>query len=198
MQGNNESLHRGVSHKPGNLTFEKISQLIRRNRRPKKRLVMVERTKFMLMKQEIDKPIIKYLHHLQSASRYREFEKLRQEQMIEEDLIQSRLIEGIYNVSHQYKIMEHLQIRNMSLNTYIDFIQQQELIQKYNHDKSQSSKQIFTNTYMLKKIKECSYCAHGHEIKWEKCPAFGKTCTNCLKKNNVQVVCKFKKKNVKS
>ena len=31
--------------------------------------------------------------------------------------------------------------------------------------------------------------------KW-KCPAFGKTYTNCLKKNHFQAVCKFKKKNV--
>ena len=58
--------------------------------------------------------------------------------------------------------MDQLQIRNTSLNTRIDFIQQQELIQKYNHDKSQPSEQIFVDTYMLK-IKKCSNC--GHEIK---------------------------------
>ena len=28
-----------------------------------------------------------------------------------------------------------------------------------------------------------------------KCPALGRTFTNCLKKNNFQAVCKFKKKN---
>ena len=57
--------------------------------------------KFMLMKQEIDEPIIKYLHRLQNASIYCEFEKLKQEeQTIKEDLIQLRLIEGIYNASH--------------------------------------------------------------------------------------------------
>ena len=50
--------------------------------------------------------------------------------MIEEDLIQLRLIEGMYNASHQYEIMEQLQIGNISLNTCIDFIQQQELIHK--------------------------------------------------------------------
>ena len=106
------------------------------------------------MKQEIDEPIIKYLNHLRNASRYCRFEKLGQEeQTIEEDLIQLRLIEDIYNVSHQYKIMEQLQIGNISLNTCIDFIQQQELIQKYNHDKNQPSEQIFADTYMLKKIK---------------------------------------------
>ena len=40
----------------------------------------------------------------------------------------------------------------MFLKTCINFIQQRELIQKYNHDKSQPSEQIFTDTYMLKKI----------------------------------------------
>ena len=39
-------------------------------------LVKAERMKFMLMKKEIDKPIIKYLHRLRNASRYCEFEKL--------------------------------------------------------------------------------------------------------------------------
>ena len=119
----------------------------------------------------------------------------QEEQTIVEDLIQLRLIEGMYNASHWYKIMEQLQIGNMSLNTCIDFIQQQELIQKY-HYKSQPNEQIFTDTYVLKKILKCSYCGREHEIKREKRPAFGKTCTNCLRKNNFQAVCKFKKKNV--
>ena len=77
------------------LTFERISQIIR-NMRPKKRLIVAERTKFMSMKQEINEPIIKYLHRLRNASRYCEFEKLGQEELtIEEDLIQLRLIEGM-------------------------------------------------------------------------------------------------------
>ena len=49
------------------LIFEKISRIIR-NMRPKKRLVVGERTKFMSMKQEIDEPIITYLHRLRNAS----------------------------------------------------------------------------------------------------------------------------------
>ena len=87
----------------------------------KKRLVVVERTKFMSMNQEIDEPIIKYLHYKQNARRYCEFEKLEQEwQTIEGDLIKLRVIEGIYNASHRYKVMEQLHIGNMSLNTCID------------------------------------------------------------------------------
>ena len=91
--------------------------------------------------------------------------------------------------------MEQLQIGNMSLNTCIDFIQQQELIQKYNYYKSQTKKQIFVDRYMLKKIKKCSYYERENEIKRVKRPAFGKTCTNCLKKH-FKAECKFKKKNL--
>ena len=76
MQSDNESLHHGVSHKPGRPDFWKNSQIIRRNMRLKKRLVVAEKTKFISMKQEIDEPIIKYLHRLGNASRYREFENL--------------------------------------------------------------------------------------------------------------------------
>ena len=56
--------------------------------------------------------------------------------MIEEDIIPLRLIEGMYNASHWYKIMEQLSIGNIC----IDFIQQQELIQKYNHDKKSTQR----------------------------------------------------------
>ena len=75
---------------------KKISQIIKRNMRLKKRLVVAERTKLMSRKEEIDEPIIKYLHRQRNASRYCEFEPT-----IEEDLIQLRLIEGMYNASHQ-------------------------------------------------------------------------------------------------
>ena len=70
------------------------------------------------------------MKYLQNVSRYCEIEKLGpEEQTIEADLIQLRLIKGMYNASNRYKIMEQLQIGNMYLNTCIEFIQLQELIQ---------------------------------------------------------------------
>ena len=52
------------------LTLEKISQILRRNTWLKIRLVVIERTKFMSMKQELDEPIIKYLQRLRNTNRY--------------------------------------------------------------------------------------------------------------------------------
>ena len=80
-----------------------------------------DRTKFISMNQEIDEPIINYLHRQRNASKYCEFEKLGQKELtIEENLMQLMLIEGIYNASHRYKIIEQLHIGNMALNTCID------------------------------------------------------------------------------
>ena len=86
-------------------------------------------------------------------SRYCAFEKLEQEQTIEEDLIQLRLIEGMYNASQRYKIIKPPQIGNMSLKTCIDFIEQEELIQKYNHEKSKPSEKNIHRYLYVKKIK---------------------------------------------
>ena len=47
-----------------------------------------------------------------------------------------------------------------------------------------------------KNILKNLYFSHKHEIKREKCPTLGKTCTTCLKSNHFQAVCKSKKKNV--
>ena len=47
--------------------------------------------------------------------------------------------------------MEQLQIGNISLNTCIDFRSQQELIQKYIHDKSQHSEKNIQRYLHVKK-----------------------------------------------
>ena len=80
----------------------------------------------------------------------------------------------------------------MPSNTNIDFIQQQQLIKKYDHYKSQPSEQIFANTYILKKIRNVRILDVNMKLKKVKCPA----CTYCLKKNHFLPVCKYKKKNI--
>lgn len=52
------------------LTFEEISQIIRNNVRPKKKLVIAERTKFLSTKQNPDELARDYLHRLKKASRF--------------------------------------------------------------------------------------------------------------------------------
>ena len=52
------------------LTFNQINEIILRH---KKRVIIVERIKFMALKQEQYKPILNCLHRLQDANRFCEF-----------------------------------------------------------------------------------------------------------------------------
>ena len=93
--------------------------------------------------------------------------------------------------------MEKLRMGIMSLNACIAFIQQQELIQKYNHDKSQPNEQIFADTYMLKWLEKCLYCGREHKIKGGKYPTVSETCTNCLKMTIFKQYANSKRKTLK-
>lgn len=73
----------------------------------KKRLVMTELTKFMPMKQELIEPVNKYLHQVRETSWYCDFEKLaNEEQTVANELIQMRIIKGLHNEKHCYKMLE--------------------------------------------------------------------------------------------
>lgn len=49
---------------------------------------------------------------------------------VEEELIQQRLIEGMYNNSQRCKMLGQLQLSKMPLNSCVNFIQLHELIKK--------------------------------------------------------------------
>lgn len=79
---------------------EEINEIIKKTIRPKKRLVITEQTKNMPLKQEANKLIIKFLHWLRDVSRYYKLNRLEKVEMSIEELIQLRLIKGMYHTSH--------------------------------------------------------------------------------------------------
>ena len=84
MRGDNESLHRGVSHKPRRPDF-------RKNKSDHKNKYEAQEKVGRCKKNEVR--VHETIYRLRNASRYCEFEKLGQEeQTTEEDLIQLRLI----------------------------------------------------------------------------------------------------------
>ena len=58
------------------MSFQQIEQAIRKDVRPKKKLVIAERTKFLSTKQNPVESVRNYIHRLKQASRFCEFEKL--------------------------------------------------------------------------------------------------------------------------
>lgn len=81
-----------------------------------------------------------------------------------------------------YKIIEHLQLGNMSLDAWFDFLQQ-ELKEKFNKNENRQDSLEVAATYSLKKaVIKCQFCGY-------KCLAFEKTNNNCLQKRTISKQC---------
>ena len=92
------------------LTFKEIGEVIIRNIRPKKKLVITERTKFLETRQHPDELIVQFIHYLKERARYCEFERHGTGEMTTEDeLIILCLIEGMHDLTFKCKLLEMLQ-----------------------------------------------------------------------------------------
>ena len=143
---------------PEELTFKEIGEVIKKNIRPKKRLVIAERTKFLETRQHPDDSIVQFVHQLKERAIYCEFERLGTGEMITEDeLIILRLIESMHNSALKHKLLETLQSVNSTVETWTEFVQQLELIKKYNQQPNEGEA-YSTNKYEI----QCKYCGERY------------------------------------
>ncbi|MEE4247258.1 MAG: retroviral-like aspartic protease family protein, partial [Kangiellaceae bacterium] len=190
-----------------NMNFSEIRKLILEKIQPKKKLVIAERSNFMSLRQDSGEPAQKFAQRLRDAARHCEFNKLNAEdshQTAEDELIQTMLISGLHNAQQRAKTLEHIQSseKPVALSSSIDFVQQLELIQRYSGAGTQlqaESAKVETPASIAsvdKNRKEakaaCRSCGLQHQP--GRCPAFGKTCNKCHKKNHFAAACRSQPK----
>ena len=106
------------------LTFKEIGELIKRNIRQKKRLIIADRTKFLKTRQHPDESIVQFVHWLKERARCCKFERLGTGEMTTEgELIVLRLIEGMHDLALKHELLETLQSVNLTVETCIEFMQ---------------------------------------------------------------------------
>ena len=154
------------------MTFEEV---IKKNLRPKKKLVMVERMKFLSKIHEQNETILQYIYWLKQASRFCLLEKLRTKEMtIEEEQVQLRLIKGLDDWAKKNKILEQLQTWDISLDLCRIFAA--ELIDQFNT----TQENAFVFQVNMSKEKEAfdisKYSNKRHERNRNKGSAFGQVC----------------------
>ena len=149
----------------------------------------MERAKFLETRQHPDESIVQFVHQLKERARYCEFERLGVGEMVTEDeLIMLCLIEGMHNPAFKHNLLKMLQSINLTVETCIEFVQQLELIKKYNQQPNKGDA-YSTNKYKIL----CKYYGDQHVTGKNNCPAFGKTCSICIRKNHASKVCRYKK-----
>lgn len=89
------------------------------------------------------------------VSSFCEFEKLGMREMtVEDEFIQLKLIEGMCDALYEHKNLEQLQLSDISLSAYVDFMQQLELINKSKSNAKAKS--------ILSYLKQYKYCNKVH------------------------------------
>ena len=129
--------------KPYNLedmNFADIEQIIMEKIRPKKKLIIAERAHFMQLNQLPGESISDYAQRLRRAAQFCEFNNLgtaEAKQTSEDELLQMRLVDGLYNKQHKIKLLEFFQTsatNDMILEACVQFVQQLEIIEKFNKE----------------------------------------------------------------
>ena len=181
------------------MAFNDIREIILAKMRPKKRLVIAERTRFLATTQGSDEDVRHYVQRLRQAAKFCEFNLLNHtdnQQPAEDELIQMRLIDGLSSTSHRMKLLEYVQAATSppSLDNCLQFAQQLELIQTFDSTRLSTARPDMSVAHVDRRKpvdKPCGFCGRSHAR--GRCPAFGKTCAKCSHKNHFAVVCRSTK-----
>ena len=180
------------------MKFEDIEHALRAYLKPKERLVIAERTNFHTIKQLQYESVMDFSVRLKKAAYYCNFGQLKLCNDPAEEMIKTALIAGLHNAYIKEKVLEKLTSVELNNSQIIEYIRQLEQRQDFvkissenNASKGTISDQADVNfqsrSKHFKSTIMCKFCGKSHAIK--ECPAFGKTCTICHKKNHFANVC---------
>ena len=155
-----------------------------------KRNAIYERYVFSCRSQKHGKSFDQFLTEL------RKFAATCQFGTFEDEMLRDRIVTGLRDHGHRERVLRET---TLTLQKAIDICRTNEMAA------NQPLKMKQTDTVHLlhgnethahhadprknpRKIKNCKYCVDSHAA--GKCPAFGKTCTKCNKKNHLAKVCR--------
>ncbi|GBL84994.1 Retrovirus-related Pol polyprotein from transposon 17.6 [Araneus ventricosus] len=167
-----------------------------------RRNVVFERFKFFSCSQQEGQQVDNYLTELKTLASTCDFGDQ------EEGLIRDRVVLGIRDMSLQERLLRE---SDLTLKKAAEFLRASEAskhqiesvksaskvheIQK-NRDKNSKGTASYTKNSASDTVFNCQKC--GKEHKKLKCPAYGKICSKCKRKNHFAAVCKTVKKNYRS
>ena len=188
--------------KPENMKFSAIESALERYLRPKKRLVVAERTRFHLLRQLPEETIMDFTIRLRRAAQYCEFDNLKSKDAEPtEEMMLIGLVAGLHDAKIQERVLDKIQATDgkLTVQQVQEFVQQIEERKNFMAERSNKLEDVNyvrnpTRRFRAKRddaeIRNCKFCGKTHQIR--QCPAFGKICSCCKKKNHLAAVCRSK------
>lgn len=180
------------------VSYEEIKESILNYLRPKHKITITERAKFFDEHQRPCEKEVDYLARLRDAATFCKFDEVT-----EEEIILLKFISGLNSSELKLKILEANQIKELNIEGTIQLIQSLGMIRSFinNHNniannqienlnQKHSVEDIQAIHRSKRMIKNCSFCAGNHLQ--GSCPAYGKICNKCKKKNHFSKACTSK------
>ena len=175
------------------LLFATIKKAIEDYTAPRKRLIIADRTNFLQLTQNQDESVVDFLARINDASVHCKWDSLATEGPNDE-LVKLRFIAGVRNDQLKLKILEKLQIQpDMNISDIIDFCQMNFQLADFvapTSSTKEEDKQV-DNFFVAQppaQRKPCRYYGSNHPPR--SCPAFGKNCNKCGRKNHFAKCCR--------
>lgn len=181
--------------------FTEIHSQLAAYLQPKTRNAFAEKTKFHQSRQHENETIADYVLRLRKEAQYCQFDLLKTFADPTEEMIRVALVAGLLDPTIKEKVLERLSTNpTMSIPQILSYILQTNVIRDFsnasatckeepvnfvrNPTKSDKKMPVRTNNF----INNCKFCGSSHLER--QCPAFGKVCTKCGKRNHFSKVCR--------
>lgn len=148
---------------------------------PKKN-VIYERFLFNSIKQKEGQKFDSFLTELKVAVKSTEYND-------KDDMVRDRIVFGIRDKSSQERLLRHADLK---LDSAIALCRGVEASQKQVKEMQEEASVSALRSKHGKEVKKCNYCGFSH--KKGKCPAYGKSCSECGRENHFASVCMNKDK----
>ena len=185
------------------MAFCDIEAAINDYTRPKKHLIIAERTSFYNISQKTNESVADYIARLRQAAEYCDFDSLKLSKDPTEEMIRVALIAGLQDKSAKRLVLDRLHTVDLSVPEIRDLVQQNAQTTSFVDQASNISAPSPTsdinfsttggrfaspNGHSSSIVHNCNSCGRSHRRR--QCPAFGRTCSKCNKRNHFASVCR--------
>ena len=178
--------------------FSKVKEVIEQYVEPRERLIIADRTTFMQMSQQAGETELDFLARINEMASHCKWEQLKTDDPTE-TLTKLRFIAGLIDESLKLKVLEKVQnTPEINVQQIVDFCQMTHQLRSFvstnneaTHTASDSSPTTTSDNFHISRTgsrRNCGNCGTSHQR--GACPAYGRTCYNCNRRNHFAHVCR--------
>ena len=180
------------------MSFSDIELAINEHIRPKKRIVVAERTAFNAISQRPAESVTDFTARLRQAAEHCDFDSLKHATDPTEEMLRVALVAGLHDKVVKQTVLERMHTVDLSVAQIRDIVQHHEqakaFIERADSNQPDSVEINFTQRDRSQRKSagsqedSCNSCGRNHRPR--QCPAFGRTCSKCKKRNHFAAVCR--------